>query len=125
MKQFGKLPHRALRVYAKAFPRRGGGPTKKMADDGADDILRSIKDAQRDARMERAWKVAHEAMRRDGLSDTTIASGHLMAAMTLWQRELRKRGSEQAANRRDLLKQLFDGLFDDVGMHFIKASGPQ
>jgi hypothetical protein len=48
-----------------------------------------------------------------------------MAAMTLWQRELRKRGSEQAANRRDLLKQLFDGLFDDVGMHFIKASGPQ
>jgi hypothetical protein len=96
-----------------------------MADDGADDILRSIKDAQRDSRMERAWKVAHEAMRRDGLSDTTIASGHLMAAMTLWQRELRKRGSEQAANRRDLLKQLFDGLFDDVGMHFIKASGPQ
>jgi hypothetical protein len=52
-----------------------------MADDGRDDILRSIKDAQRNALMERAWKVAHEEMRRAGLSDTTIASGQLMAAM--------------------------------------------
>ena len=47
--------------------------------------------------MERAWKVGHEEMRRAGLSDITIASGHLMAAITLWQRELRKRGSEQVA----------------------------
>jgi len=58
-----------------------------MADDGTDDILRSIKDAQRNALMERAWKVGHEEMRRAGLSDTTIASGHLMAAITLWQKE--------------------------------------
>jgi hypothetical protein len=58
-----------------------------------DDILKSIKDAQRNALMERAWKVAHEEMQRAGLSDTTIASGHIMAAMTLWQRELRKRGA--------------------------------
>jgi len=35
-----------------------------------------------------------------------------MAAITLWQRELRRRGSEQVANKRYLLKQLFDGLFD-------------
>ena len=83
-----------------------------MADDGTDDILRSIKDAQRNALMEGAWKVGHEEMRRAGLSDTTIASGHLMAAITLWQKELRKRGSEQVANQRYLLKQLFDGLFD-------------
>ena len=91
-----------------------GGPTKTMPDDGMDDILKSIKDAQRNALMERAWKVAHEEMRRAGLSDTTIASGHIMAAMTLWQRELRKRGAEQAeiANKRYLLKHLFDGLFD-------------
>jgi hypothetical protein len=53
-----------------------------------------------------------QEMRRAGLSDTTIASGHLVAAMTLWQRELRIRGSEQVANKRYLLKQLFDGLFD-------------
>jgi hypothetical protein len=46
-----------------------------MADDGTDDILRSIKDAQRNALMERAWKVGHEEMRRAGLSDTTIAFG--------------------------------------------------
>jgi hypothetical protein len=58
----------------------------------ADDILKSIKDAQRNALMERAWKVGHEEMRRAGLGDTTMASGHLMAAITLWQRELRKRG---------------------------------
>jgi len=64
-----------------------------MADDGTDDILGSIKEARRNALLERAWKVAHEEMRRAGLSDTTIASGHLMAAITLWQRELRKRGS--------------------------------
>jgi hypothetical protein len=83
-----------------------------MADDGTDDILRSIKEAQRNALLERAWKVAHEEMRRAGLSDTTIASGHLMAAITLWQRELRKRGSEPVANQRYLLKPLFDGLFD-------------
>ena len=63
-----------------------------MADDGTDDILRSIKDAQRNALMERAWNVGHEEMRRAGLSDTTIASGRLMAAITLWRRELRKRG---------------------------------
>jgi hypothetical protein len=56
-------------------------------------------------------RVAHEETRRAGLSDTTIASGHLMAAITLWQKELRKRGSEQVANQRYLLKQLFDGLF--------------
>ena len=31
-----------------------------MADDGTDDILRSIKNAQRNALMERAWKVGHE-----------------------------------------------------------------
>ena len=35
-----------------------------------------------------------------------------MAAVTLWQRELRKRGSEQVANKLYLLKRLFDGLFD-------------
>ena len=83
-----------------------------MADDGTDDILGSIKEARRNALLERAWKVAHEEMRRAGLSDTTIASGHLMAAITLWQRELRKRGSEPVANQRYLLKQLFNGLFD-------------
>jgi hypothetical protein len=83
-----------------------------MADDGSDDILRSIKDAQRNALMERAWKTGHEEMRRAGLSDTTIASGHLMAAVTLRQRELRRRGSEPVANQRYLLKQLFDDLFD-------------
>ena len=83
-------------------------------DESMADVLKSIKDAQRNALMERAWKVAHEAMRRDGLDDTTIASGHLMAAITLWQRELRKRGPEQAeiADKRHLLKYLFDGLFD-------------
>ena len=81
-------------------------------DESMADVLKSIKDAQRNALIERAWKVAHEAMRRDGLDDTTIASGHLMAAITLWQKEFRKRGSEQVANQRYLLKQLFDGLFD-------------
>jgi hypothetical protein len=69
-----------------------GDPSKMTDDAGTSDILKSIKDAQRNALMERAWKVAHEEMRRSGLSDRTIASGHMMAAMTLWQRELRKRG---------------------------------
>ena len=32
-----------------------------MTDDGMDDILKSIKDAQRNALVERAWKVAHAA----------------------------------------------------------------
>jgi hypothetical protein len=48
-------------------------------------------------------------MADDGTDDIL---GHLMAAITLWQRELRKRGSEQVANKRYLLKRLFDGLFD-------------
>ena len=85
---------------------------QKIADDSTHEILRSIKAAQRNALMERVWKIGHEEMRRAGLSDTTIASGHLTAAITLWQRELRKRGSESVANQRYLLKQLFDGLFD-------------
>ena len=40
-------------------------------DGGRDEMLRSMKDAQRNALLERAWKV----MRRAGLSDTTIAPG--------------------------------------------------
>ena len=84
-----------------------------MADtDGLDDTLKLIKDAQRNALMERAWKVAHEEMRRAGLNDTTIASGHIMAAITLWQRELRKRGQKEIADQRHLLKSLFVSLFD-------------
>ena len=45
-------------------------------------------------------------MKRWGVTGSTI--------WTLWQRELRNRGREQAeiADNRQLLKYLFDGLFD-------------